>query len=103
MVLIDPDGAGPERIQIENPELGAAYRIGVHYWNHHGWGPSYATVRVWLDGNLLYETQTVELAPQDMWFVGTLKISEGTWMNATKDSGGHHITPHYEHPLFLGE
>lgn len=61
----DVNGAGPENINLEEPEdtaaLGAPYRVGVHYYRaenrRHGgtWGPSVATVRVYLRGALAGE------------------------------------------------
>tara|TARA_B100001093_G_scaffold370602_1_gene355563 strand:- start:74 stop:919 length:846 start_codon:yes stop_codon:yes gene_type:complete len=63
----DTNGAGPERITLDNPELtepfGSGYRVAVHYYSGEGrfgaapYGPSTATVRVYLSGVLASETR----------------------------------------------
>ncbi len=82
--LDDTDGAGPENLNVEIPEGTEAepvtYAVGVHYWNDHGYGASYARVRIYLLGKLFAEFKQ-ELKPLDMWYVGKLH-----WPNAL--SGG---------------
>lgn len=85
LAMEDTDGAGPESIYVaksagtaQQPEV---YAIGVHYWDDHGYGPSWATVAVYLQGVLAYKSTPVQLAPGDMWHVGQL-----TWPNTM--SGG---------------
>ena len=51
----DTDGAGPENINLDNPEAGITYRVGVHYYNDHGFGTSIVTARIYLFGTLVYE------------------------------------------------
>ncbi len=63
----DQNGAGPENINLDDPqntdELRAPYLVGVHYYRaeyfditHPGtWGPSIATVRIYIDGVQKYE------------------------------------------------
>ena len=51
----DKDGEGPENISLDNPNACRWYAIGVHYYNDYGFGPSYATVRVYISGKLRYE------------------------------------------------
>jgi hypothetical protein len=43
----DVDGFGPENINIDVPVVGAAYRVGVHYYADRGVGPSAVTVRIY--------------------------------------------------------
>lgn len=82
--LDDTDGAGPENLNLEAPEgtlaEPAAYSVGVHYWSDHGYGPSTATVAIYLYGTLAVELKA-KLKPLDMWYVGKL-----TWPNTL--SGG---------------
>ena len=67
----DTDGAGPEIIQLAALEEGT-YRVGVYYWTDNDFGPSFATVRIYVDGALAFESAEVGLAPQDFWEVATI-------------------------------
>lgn len=61
----DINGAGPENINLDNPEntdiLGAPYLVGVHYYNSRDrvtgqdYGPSFATVRIFIEGELAWD------------------------------------------------
>ena len=57
------------------------YTVGVHYWNDHGFGTSYATVNVYIMGVLAVQIEKVEMNVLDMWYVGKLN-----WPNSM--SGG---------------
>ena len=56
----DTNGAGPENINLDEPEdtgaLGNPYRVGIHYYRSENflgnsdWGPSEVTVRIFLGG-----------------------------------------------------
>lgn len=50
----DTDGGGPETIQMNDPGTCEWYAIGVHYYRQL-FGTAYVTVRVYIDGDLLYE------------------------------------------------
>lgn len=99
----DTDGAGPENLNLNIPEDGLTYRVGVHYWNDHGFGPSYATVRIYIMSVLVFEVDDVELVNHDLWEVATVAWPSGDVTAVTDATGGYKITPDYEHPLFLGE
>jgi hypothetical protein len=99
----DTDGAGPENVNLNLPEEGMEYRIGVHYWNDHGWGPSLTTVRVYIMSVLVFQVTDVELTNHDMWYVATVHWPSGDVKPITGPGGGYHITPNYQHPLFLGD
>ena len=77
--------------------------IGVHYWNDHGFGLSKATVRVYIMSVLVFQATDVELTNHDMWYVATVHWPSGAVKPITDAGGGYHITPNYQHPLFLGE
>ena len=48
------DGQGPENITMSNPEPCGWYAVGVHYFEEvHG--TAYATVRIYINGNMVYE------------------------------------------------
>lgn len=61
----DINGAGPENINLDNPEntdiLGAPYLVGVHYYNSRDrvtgqdYGESWATVRIFIEGDLAWD------------------------------------------------
>jgi hypothetical protein len=77
----DTDGAGPENINLDNPQstdaLGGVYRVGVHYYrstrgNFGGeeYGPSLVTMRIYLGGVLADELQQELVDTNDFWDVG---------------------------------
>lgn len=74
--LADDDGAGPENLDLESPQGSLAqplaYPIAVHAWHDHGFGPSFATVRVFVQGLLAFSPGKVKLQPRDLWTVGKL-------------------------------
>ncbi len=78
--LDDTDGAGPENLNLEAPEGSKEapfeYSIGVHYWNDHSYGPSVATVAVYVYGTLALQA-SAKLQPLDMWYVGKLSWPYG--------------------------
>jgi hypothetical protein len=64
----DTDGAGPENVNHDNPESGNTYRVGVYYYSDNGFGPSYATVRVYIEGALTYEKRDKYLEREDVFW-----------------------------------
>jgi len=50
----DRDGGGPENIQMNDPANCEWYAVGVHYYKQL-FGTAYATVRIYVNGNLVYE------------------------------------------------
>jgi len=78
----DTDGAGPENINLNHPENNRVYRVGVHYFNDHGYGPSFVTVRIFIQGVLRFELANKRMAGTDQfWDVATIAWPTG------------HITP----------
>ncbi len=67
----DGDGAGPEAISLAVPE-NVCYRIGVHAFTDHGFGESFATLRIFLSGTLAFEAADVRLDKRDLWTVTDL-------------------------------
>lgn len=78
LVADDFDGAGPERMVLGSPEEDRAYRVGVHHWDAHGYGPATPWVRIWWQGELIHEAGGVALVEDDLWYVGTVG-AEGVW------------------------
>ena len=70
----DTDGAGPENINMRDPESGLTYAVGVYYYTDNGFGPSYATVRIYIRGTQQFEWRDMYLpAPQYFWYVATIE------------------------------
>jgi hypothetical protein len=90
----DTDGAGPEIMNLDNPE-NVPYRVGVHYWSDHGYGASYATVRVYIYAQLVFEVEDVMLVDLDMWEVCSIEWPSGEVQVTTDDAGQYKITHHY--------
>ncbi|MFO0747511.1 MAG: hypothetical protein U1F43_17870 [Myxococcota bacterium] len=65
----DTDGAGPENLNIALPEDDVCYTVGVHAWDDWGFGPSDATVRIYVHGTLVFEPAPVRLHVGDLWEV----------------------------------
>jgi len=69
----DTDGAGPENVNHDNPESGKSYTIGVYYYNDNGFGQSYATIRIYIEGTLKKELKDKFLEREDFfWEVGSI-------------------------------
>ncbi len=96
----DRDGAGPENLNLNIPE-NTLYRIGVHYWSDHGYGTSFATVRVYIYSNLVFQVANVELIEHDMWDAATIDWPSGKVTLVQQGGGGYKITPNYQNPFFF--
>jgi hypothetical protein len=68
MDIDDTDGAGPENINLNGPENGVTYLVGAHYYDDRGFGPSTATIRIYLYGDLVFERSRL-MPRQDFWWV----------------------------------
>lgn len=73
----DTDGAGPENLNVVTPEDSVTYSVGVHYYDDHGFGPAFATIRIYIFGELKAEFGHVELASDDFWRVATITSTSG--------------------------
>jgi hypothetical protein len=104
----DTDGAGPENMNLSVPEDGITYKVGVHYWKDPkspdfpmGFGPSLATVRVYIFGQEVWKKEDVNLVEKDMW-----EVCEIAWPEQTVKPifglgpGGMKIIPNYNNPFF---
>ena len=63
----DTDGWGPENVSLDDPAAGT-YKVGVHYWSDHGYGVSYATVIITLDGTVAYEVRDKAMPTTGTWW-----------------------------------
>jgi hypothetical protein len=96
----DSDGAGPEILNYVSPEP-LKYKLGVHYWNDHGYGKAYVTVRVFMAGELTFEVTDVGLIDSDMWEVAVIDMATGTVQVVTDAMGQYKFTPEYHNPYFF--
>lgn len=70
----DTDGAGPENINLNDPEPSATYAIGAYYYADNGFGPSYATIRIYIRGEQQFEWRDMYLpGAQSFWYVATVE------------------------------
>ncbi|MFB6371514.1 MAG: hypothetical protein ABEN55_00015, partial [Bradymonadaceae bacterium] len=69
----DTDGGGPENINHNGLEAGKSYAVGVYYRDDDGFGPSYATVRIYRDGQLKREYKNKYLEPGQFWEVALVE------------------------------
>jgi len=69
----DVNELGPENINLDEPEEGRVYGIGVYYYDDVDMGSSYATLRVFIDGVLVYEAEDKEVRSEGVfWEVGNV-------------------------------
>jgi hypothetical protein len=100
--LDDTDGGGPENFTYRFPEEGLCYRVGVYYADDHELGKSYPTLRVWMDGQPLYETTTApKMSESDLWEVGEVCCSAMTFNEYKGADGGPLIIHNYVNPAFV--
>ena len=100
LVIDDSDGAGPEAMDLGHAEP-FWYGVAVHYWNDHLFGPSFATVRIYIDDVLKVTYPSVELVGQDMWNVARIHGVTGEIVAVTAADGSPQITPGYQNPHFF--
>lgn len=80
VLIDDQDGAGPEVLVLNHAEEGTTYRVGVKYYralrkdSAGSYGPSDATVRIYLRGELAWTNDTSKtlLHDGDFWEVAQI-------------------------------
>ena len=100
----DRDGAGPEIFTYSIPEPGLCYKVGVHYWDDHGFGASHPTIRMFIDGKEVYEKTGPKMQNLDMWEVGEACCTDNANPMFEYQSGGEPlVVPGYVNPDFIPE
>lgn len=94
----DTDGAGPENLNLNLAQDGLPYRVGVHYWDDHGWGWSDATVRIYVRKLLVFEATFEDMAMCDLWEVATIAWPSGD-VTAVTEADGTMKRDTFCHPL----
>jgi hypothetical protein len=97
----DTDGAGPENVNLNIPEHDTTYRLGVHYWSDHEYGPAYATLRVYILGKLEFEESGIKMVNHDMWDAATIHWPTAEVSLFLDETGNYKITPDYQNPFFF--
>ncbi|MFO0745599.1 MAG: choice-of-anchor D domain-containing protein [Myxococcota bacterium] len=96
----DTDGVGPENLNLSVPEDGVTYKIGAHYWNDWGFGPSDATVKVYHYADLVYTATYLDMHELDMWCVGEIHWPTVGVTRCAADGDPEKVTPNYINPFF---
>jgi hypothetical protein len=99
LVLEDPDGAGPERMEYHAPILATSLTVGAHVWSDYGFGSSVATVRIFHFEELVHTITDVVVASGDLWEAGAVTWPKVEWLPAVGNEGGPRITPAYPNPF----
>lgn len=74
----DTDGAGPENVSHSGMESGT-YGVGAYYYAEAGLGASYATIRIYYDGQLIYEHENRFLLRSGMfWHAADVSFPSGS-------------------------
>jgi hypothetical protein len=93
----DHDGVGPELLSM--PDLGPlpflTYALAVHYLPSGPYGDTWATLRLFLHGTVIYERADVRLSEGELWQVGILRPLTWELEPWTSTQGGDLITPNY--------
>lgn len=101
----DTDGAGPENINLDVPENGRVYKVGVHYWDDHGFGASYPQVKCYCWGKEAFKKDLyadgIKMFTCDMWEVATISWPECRITAIQGPQGGPKIIHHYQNPAFV--
>lgn len=65
---------GPENINHSNPEVGLDYGVGVYYFSDRGFGAAYATIRIYIRGELRYEVKNRYLPEEGhFWYAAVIR------------------------------
>jgi hypothetical protein len=96
----DTDGAGPENLNLSQPEFGSTYRVGAHYWDDWGYGMSEATIRVYIYGQRRFQWERVALIKDDMWDVATIEWPSQAVTGITTPQNGPVVQSSFPVPLF---
>lgn len=78
MTRADADGSGPETITHTGGVPGQRHDVAVYYRDDAGLGASFATVRVYHQGQLVYERRDQRLVPGDLLHLATIDQTDGS-------------------------
>lgn len=93
----DVFGDGPEVIRIAEPQEGATYRVGVHFWKENQFASTTARLRVWIDGEKVSEVGNVTLLEDDLWYAARIHWPSGV-VEVPQSDSSFDVTPDYPMP-----
>jgi hypothetical protein len=98
----DSDGAGPENVNLNEPE-DVIYRVGVHYFEDNGYGPSVPTIKVYIYTSPLLVQEGPELVEGDIWEAATIDWpnlhATPVDMDPATANVQFKVTPNYPNPI----
>lgn len=101
----DTDGAGPENVNLDGPVAGRKYRVGVHYWDDHGFGFSYPRLKCYIWGQVVFDRDLKAMGRKmfkcDMWEAAEISWPQGQVTAVTNTDGSLKITPNYLNSQFV--
>jgi len=101
----DTDGAGPENLNLDQPANNRVYRVGVHYWDDHGFGFSYPRLKCYILGQLVFDRDLKAMGRKmykcDFWEAATISWPSGRVEAVQKPDGSLKITSNYMDPAFV--
>jgi hypothetical protein len=101
----DTDGSGPENLNLMIPQADHVYRIGVHYWDDHGFGASFPRVRCFIEGTLALDVRLenggIGMAKCDLWEAAAIEWPAKVAKAVTRQDGSPKVTPRYMNDAFV--
>ena len=73
----DTYGYGPENITLEQPSEEGTYLVIIHYFADNDLGPSTATVRIWINDELVATYVMEDMVNGEVWYCATIDWPSG--------------------------
>ena len=97
--LDDVEGNGPENINIDIPENGTTYTVGIHYWDNDREGSATVVVRIYCNMSLAKEFEPVVISASganrddnDFWIAADIIYNvDNCTINEYGSPGNRHI------------
>ena len=70
-------GYGPEYVVLQSPPFNGVYQYKVYYYDDNGHGPSTATVKIWINDELVFQGNKT-LSDEQWWDCACISWSSGT-------------------------
>jgi len=87
--LEDDDGLGPELLSYDGVADDMYFEVGVHYVDDGGYGVSYPTVRVFRDGELMFQRDS-RLEAGSFWHVARVSTDNALLLDVISTDMPHH-------------